>query len=259
MGLHEFDKPMDENRGLLYMWMREVINMQRPAIFVAENVKGLVSLGEAKEIISNDFSTIGKQVLKASNFGIPQTRERVFFIGINKERVPEELLKTIEADPFDRRWNPYPEIHKGELPKLRGILKDLPEPNNSNDLSQRTYSKAKWYGRHCQGQIEVNLAGFAPTIRSEHHGNIEFRRLHSENGGKYEQEIRAGKEQRRLTVRECARIQTFPDDFEFVFKSIYGSVSGSEAYKLIGDAVPPLLAYQLAQRIEVIWDYLFTK
>ena len=100
--------------------------------------------------------------------------------------------------------------------------------------------------------------GAAPTIRSEHHGNIEFRRLDVSNGGKYKDEIEMGKQQRRLTVRECARIQTFPDDYEFVFKSIYGSVSGSEAYKLIGNAVPPLLAYHLACRLEKLWNTYFT-
>lgn len=106
-------------------------------------------------------------------------------------------------------------------------------------------------GKTCQGQTEVNLKGLAPTIRSEHHGNIEFRRLSLENGGKIEDEFDLP--QRRLSVRECARIQTFPDDFEFVGNG----VCGSDAYKLVGNAVPPLLAYHIAKRLDELWESFF--
>ena len=65
-----------------------------------------------------------------------------------------------------------------------------------------------------------------------------------------------GKEElyRRLTVRECARIQTFPDEMQFVFNSQNGSLSASSGYKLVGDAVPPLLSYKIAKKIE---EFLF--
>ena len=59
---------------------------------------------------------------------------------------------------------------------------------------------------------------------------------------------------RRLTVRECARIQTFPDEMQFVFNSQNGSLSASSGYKLVGDAVPPLLSYKIAKKIE---EFLF--
>ena len=65
----------------------------------------------------------------------------------------------------------------------------------------------------------------------------------------------AGLPQRRLSVRECARIQTFPDEYEFV----QDGVSGSGAYKIIGNAVPPLLAYNIAKHIAELWDILFKK
>ena len=68
-----------------------------------------------------------------------------------------------------------------------------------------------------------------------------------------------GLQERRLTVRECARIQTFPDDYKFILPAVDGdkSVSASEAYKLIGNAVPPLLAYNIAMRIQENWDLYF--
>ena len=135
---------------------------------------------------------------------------------------------------------------------VKKAFQGLKEPHLSNDEEQKNYSKAKWYGKHCQGQIEVNLSKVAPTIRAEHHGNIEFRRLSKENGGIIKNEYHLS--QRRLTIRECARIQTFPDDFKFIIPK---KVSTSKAYKLIGNAVPPLLAYHIARRIEEVWPLYF--
>ena len=59
---------------------------------------------------------------------------------------------------------------------------------------------------------------------------------------------------RRLSVRECARIQTFPDDFEFVKDNLLSSTDG---YRLIGNAVPPLLAFHLANRLQDVWSGIF--
>ena len=127
----------------------------------------------------------------------------------------------------------------------------LQEPDESPDPSQQHLSKAKFYGKHMQGQTEVVLTKPGPTIRAEHHGNIEFRRLTMEYDGKNLKEIENGMPERRLTVRECARLQTFPDDFEFVFAGDkYSKAGGPDAYKAIGNAVPPLLAYHIASRIK---------
>ena len=98
-----------------------------------------------------------------------------------------------------------------------------------------------------------------PTIRSEHHGNIEYRRLGLEHGGKHKKELEAGLLERRLTVRECARIQTFPDDYQFILAKTKDnkSVSASDAYKIIGNAVPCVLAYNIAKNIEAKWNLYF--
>ena len=116
-------------------------------------------------------------------------------------------------------------------------------------------------GTHCQGQIEVKLDSVGPTIRSEHHGNIEFRRLSAEHGGKHSMELLAGCKERRLTVRECARIQTFPDNYEFILPKTaqHASLSSSDAYKIIGNAVPCVLAYNIAKNIELKWNLYFKK
>ena len=153
---------------------------------------------------------------------------------------------------------------KSHFVQLKDVFKHLDEPEHTQDLSQRFYSKAKFMGKHCQGQTEIKLSSISPTIRSEHHGNIEFRRLSKKNGGQIENELNKGLKERRLTVRECALIQTFPPDYDFVIENKNGRkgsflVSPSQAYKIIGNAVPPLLAYNLAKRIEEVWDLYFKK
>jgi DNA (cytosine-5)-methyltransferase 1 len=268
------DDPSEENRGRLYMWMRHVIEIVRPKVFVAENVKGLISLPDVKEIIEDDFRDIGSgyivvnaKVLYAPRFGIPQNRERVIFIGFRKDTLNKTVLKELSAKQISEIYDPYPQPTHDmyshslfqELPPFvtaKDYLEDLDEPEDSVDPSHQAYSKARWYGKHCQGQTEVDLDGIAPTIRSEHHGNIEFRRLSVEHGGKHTCELKKGLPERRLSVRECARLQTFPDNFEFV-KQGTAKISASEGYKLVGNAVPPLLGFHIAWRLQELWPRIF--
>ena len=267
-----------ETRGQLYMWMKQVIEITKPKIFIAENVKGLVNLSNVKEIIQNDFSSahengyivLDPQVLHAADFGVPQSRERVIFIGIRKSALRKSARVELEKLSISDQYNPYPNpthsftIEGKDLKRhveLKEIFSVLEEPEKTSDLSQKYFSKAKYMGAHCQGQTEIKPSGIGPTIRAEHHGNIEFRRLSKKNGGKITEELSMGLKERRLTPRECALIQTFPPDYDFVIENKSrrkGSflVSPSQAYKIIGNAVPPLLAYNLAKRLEEIWDFL---
>ena len=272
------EEPTVENRGQLYMWMRGVISITKPKVFVAENVKGLTNLKDAKEVIERDFASVCNggyivvpaQVLNAGNYGVPQGRERVIFYGFKKSALTTEALDELSKDTISEGFNPYPikthylevsdkKPHMKKYVTVKQALEDLVEPEESTDISQQKYSKAKFMGKHCQGQQEVKLEGLAPTIRSEHHGNIEFRRLSKEHGGKHKKELAHGLPERRLSVRECARIQTFPDEYSFVIPAMNGnkSVSGSEAYKIIGNAVPPLLGYHIAKRLEENWKLYF--
>ncbi len=271
------DKPTEESRGKLYFWMKQVIDIVRPKIFIAENVKGLVNLGDVKDIIQKDFASadgngyivLTPQVLHAGNYGVPESRERVIFIGIRRDALKPEALQALESKEIPDDYNPYPKPthagtlkNSGLLPKVMtyDVLKDLDEPEDSLDASQRVYSKAKFLANGSQGQIEIKLDGLGPTIRSEHHGNIEFRRLSAEHGGKHYEELKKGLKERRLTPRECALIQTFPPDYRFVIKKTTGNgyhVSSSGAYKIIGNAVPPVLAYHIATRLQELWPKYF--
>ena len=271
------DEPSEETRGKLYMWMKQVIDIVQPKMFIAENVKGLVSLGDVKAIIQRDFSSangndyivLDPQVLHAANYGVPEKRERVIFIGIKRSALNQQALEALEGENIPSRYNPYPapthnfNVNNEKLPhavSCRDILQDLPEPEDSHDLAQQYYSGAKYLSNGSQGQTEIDFDGLAPTIRSEHHGNIEFRRLSVEHGGKIKEELVRGLKERRLTPRECALIQTFPPDYPFVFRKLGLKrylVSPSGAYKVIGNAVPPMLAYNIARRIQEIWPLYF--
>ncbi len=271
------DKPSEETRGKLYYWMKQVIDITRPKIFVAENVKGLVNLGNVKDIIQQDFASadgngyivLPPKVLHAGNYGVPETRERVIFIGVRRDALRPEAIEALESEVIPAEYDPYPTpTHAGNikdeslLPAVttRDVLKGLKEPDETQDESQRYYSGAKYLRNGSQGQTEINLDGMGPTIRSEHHGNIEFRRLSAEHGGKQAAELAEGLKERRLTPRECALIQTFPPDYPFVIKpegkrSFF--LSPSAAYKVIGNAVPPVLAYHIASRIQSLWQRYF--
>ena len=172
----EEEEPTIENRGQLYMWMREVIGITKPKVFVAENVKGLTNLKDAKEVIEKDFSSVCNggylvvpaRVLNAANYGVPQGRERVIFFGFKKSALTSEALAELSKEELTMKYTPYPVITHylpNEIPKenlvkfvtVKDALGDLVEPEKSNDLSHQKYSKAKYMGKHCQGQQNAPL------------------------------------------------------------------------------------------------------
>lgn len=277
-GTRSEDTPSIESRGQLYMWMRDVVTLVKPKMFIAENVKGLANLADVKEVIERDFAdacdggylVIPAHILHAADYGVPQNRERIIFFGFQKAALRNEALEQLSKSIISTEYDPYPPRTHKYTPAAIGdsllpfvtvgdCLSDLPEPDYATDTDQTKFSQAKYMGKHCQGQSEVDLNGVGPTIRSEHHGNIEYRRLSEEHGGKYIDELSAGKKERRLTIRECARIQTFPDDYSFVLPANkeHKAVSASDAYKIIGNAVPPLLAYNIAMRLQQNWELYF--
>jgi len=211
-------KGFEGNRGKLYQSMVEAVKKTRPAIFVAENVKGLLSMdnGEAIKTIIKDFGALGYSVVyklhHAADYGVPQNRERVLIVGTDKKRgLPEFKF-------------PKPTHKKDNWTTLEKTIADL-ENKKEGVIQNHFWSKAKV--NKGQGNTIVSKDKISPTMRAEHHGNIEFHW----NG------------KRRLSAREAARIQTFPDDFVFY-------PSTSSAYKQIGNAVPPLLGWNIAKSVE---------
>lgn len=214
-------------RGQLYLSMAEVVRQVNPKVFLAENVKGLLSWekGLGIKTMISDFEKLGYNVSyklhHTANFGVPQTRERVIIIGVRKDvgdKIiwPEETHSNIDEP--------------GKLPwvGLKEALGDLEDDKKHFCMPNAGYSKAKYLpGKQGNAITKPDKPG--PTMRAEHHGNIEFH---------YELD-------RRLSAREAARIQSFPDDFVFV-------QSTSDAYRQVGNAVAPVFGWHLAQALEKI-------
>jgi len=234
------DKNKDNSRGTLYKSFVNVVKIVKPKIFVAENVYGLLTMkSEPIKQIIKDFSDVGYdvsyQVIYCPDYGIPQTRKRVVIIGVSKNRKKKTL---------DKDWNI---INKNKIECHIGkYFKHLKEPSVSKDISQQVYSKAKKLSKG-QGQTEVDMNSFAPTMRAEHHGNIEFRRFNNSTVNKNESSL----SERRLTVREAGLIQTFPPDY------IFSKKKNMTAYKYIGNAVPPLLGYLIADKVSELNNKYF--
>lgn len=224
----------DSNRGTLYQSYVELVNRIKPFIFVAENVNGLLTMpGEPIKTIIDDFSKVGYEVkyqlIKCEEYGIPQTRWRVIIMGVRSDK----------KDALGENWNI---IDENKIRCTVGCyFRHLQEPAVTDDPAQKVYSKAARLEKG-QGQKEVGLDEFAPTMRAEHHGNIEFRRI--TNGKNNELDMI----ERRLTVREAALIQTFPPNCLLTEPNKLNS----KAYKPIGNAVPPLLGYIVAKKVESI-------
>lgn len=236
----DVDDNESNNRGTLYKSFVQVVKRTKPKVFVAENVYGLLTMPEnpIAQIIS-EFSDVGYdveyQLIDCTKHGIPQTRKRVIIIGISRERTFADL---------DIDWN---KITKNRISCCIGkYFEHLVEPEVSSDISQQLYSKAKKLDKG-QGQKEVDLSSFAPTMRAEHHGNIEFRRHTQSSLNTSESEL----PERRLTLREAGLIQTFPPDYVFATKKTMRS------YKYIGNAVPPLLGYLIADKVSGLLEKYF--
>ncbi len=204
-----------DHRGILYLSMKKSIKMLQPKVFVAENVKGLLSHDEGKtfKTILKEFESLGYMIswklVRAQEFGIAQNRERILIVGVKK---------SLGLPAFDHPGAPY------QFKSVKDALSDL-EDKGWDELPNHQWSKAA--KNKGQGNTKLIASQVAPTMRAEHHGNIEFH---------YALE-------RRLSAREAARIQSFPDTFVF-------EKSTTDAYRQIGNAVPPVLAWHLAQQID---------
>lgn len=217
-------------RGQLYLSMAKVIENVRPKIFLAENVKGLLSWekGLGIKTMMEDFAKIGYKVsyrlLNTADYGVPQKRERVIILGVREDldvdiSWPEP---THSSDPEGTNLKPWV--------TLKDAIGDLEDDKVHFCLPNSGYSKAKLFPGK-QGNTKTKADQPGPTMRAEHHGNIEFH---------YSLD-------RRLSAREAARIQSFPDDFVFL-------KSTSDAYRQVGNAVAPVFGWHLAKALQKMLD-----
>lgn len=202
-------------RSGLYRAMVETVRRVQPKVFIAENVKGLLMKynQDSLQKVIKDFENLGYNVnyslYNSANFGVPQTRERVFIVGTLKE-LPEYQHSPSLFDA--KKWvTSQAAVHD---------LEHLEENREINHI----WSKAKRSPE--QGSRQLKSDRPSTTIRAECHGNIQFHYALD----------------RRVSMREAARFQSFPDSF--IFKS-----NLRETERQIGNAVPPVMAWQIARKI----------
>ena len=217
-----------DERNKLYLELLRVLIDKQPKFFVAENVKGILSLNKGKvfDLIISDFKKAGYKVkfkvLNAADFGVPQTRQRVIIFGVRND-----INFNLEyPEPTHAEKKNLFDAKKGWF-SIGEALKNIPEPEDKHNLLNHTYSKFKLKFNGYLGNRTINPLKPAPTVtaRGDEKGGVVV--LHHPNN------------HRRMSVRELAITQSFPIDFVF-------EGNNSSAYRQIGNAVPPLLAFAIA-------------
>lgn len=221
-----------DERGMLFFEMVKILKERQPRFFIAENVKGLLSAnkGQAFPMIIKEFGNAGYQVvyklLNASEFGVPQKRERVIIVGFR--------------DKADLQKFKYPSNIKTSD---RKVLKDVIMEDANKD--ENLFFSDKAVAGMMAVREKMNKGRIMPLDEpcntvSAHLAKVS---LNSTDPvffvkGKY----------RRFSTREAARIQSFPDSFKL------DSVSQVRQYKAIGNAVPPVMMWHVIQSVNKILD-----
>ena len=255
-GPRKFDDP----RNKLYLSYIRLVEEIKPEAFVIENVPGLVSLfgGQIKDSILQRLTALGYnvtyQILSADDYGVPQSRKRVVFVGLkdnvfsypNKfnykvscEMALSDLpplideLGTDEQSYISEPQNDYQIIMRENSEfvrnhiaathseKVKTIISMVPDGGNYKDLPEPYRSSRNFH----VAWTRFNSQKPAPTIDTGHRHHFHY------------------KYNRVPTVRECARLQSFPDDFIF-----YGNKT--QQFRQVGNAVPPLMAQAIANQLK---------
>lgn len=221
-------RKIDDSRNALYKHYVNIVKMKQPKIFVGENVKGLLTMGEGKiiEAIVEEFSQCGYnvfyQLLNAKNYGVPQDRERIIIYGFRKDL----KIKEFEIPP-----------HKEVLVTLKDVLWGFPQPKEGEvcnaPYSSRYMSRNRKRGWDC---VSYTIPAMAKQV-ALYPGSPDMVKIDKDLW-------RFGEigETRRLSWREAAVIQTFPAELDF-----YGDLVSK--YKQIGNAVPVKLAECVATHL----------
>ncbi len=243
---------LEDPRGQLFLDYIRIVNAKKPKFFVIENVQGI--LEEKHKDSLNGFlaslRTVGYRVtyelLNAADYKVPQDRFRVFFVGIRKDLNCK----------FD-----FPDIVSAKHITLRqaigdiNVLPNMGKIGGHSDYQSRLFNHdvyvgpydAKYMARNrVRSWDETSFTIQAQARNAPLHPQAPKMTFVSQDKRMFAK----GKEYlyRRLSIRECARIQTFPDSFRFVYSNI------EDGYKMVGNAVPPRLAYYLAIQIQKIFN-----
>lgn len=233
-----------DDRNKLYLEFLRIVKDKRPLVFLAENVRGILSLdkGNAIKKIISDFEKAGYRVavklFNMADYGVPQTRHRIIIAGIR-----QDLPKYIDF-PFPEPTHIKPGLVNGKIKKpwvtISDALRRLPDPDEPHNLPNHIYSKYKVTNRNFTGHRNTNPNKPSPTILARGNGK----------GGVCA--IQHPMNHRRMTIRESATIQTFPLHYKFLGEM-------NSCYRQVGNAVPVHFAYLLGKSLNRIEKDLLLK
>lgn len=211
---------LGSDRGRLYLAMVRYMREHQPKVIIGENVPGLSNIrkGSVLATIRKDIESVGYRTqvwtLHAPDYGIPQRRTRIFIVGVREDMpgMPQEPKTTFTRDTYRT---------------IEWAIKDLEGISDESVPNQSQYFRAsKAKKGNGQGDETSRAAEPSYTVRANAKSRVQFHY----------------KLPRRLTVRECARLQTFPDDFVF-------GHSATTNVMQIGNAVPPVMGTVVANAI----------
>lgn len=224
-------RTLEDDRNQLYKFFYNTIKIKQPLFFIAENVKGILSLGKGEAIkqIVSDFEAAGYittvNLVNMANYGVPQTRQRVLIIGQRKD-----LGKKMRF----RFPSPTNSKDGKQLPKwisIKEAIDHFPDPDEPNDVLNHVYSAYKVEYRNFTGHRKTDPDKPSPTVLARGNGKGGVCAIPHYNG------------KRRLSIRESASVQTFPENFDFI-----GSMNS--CYRQIGNAVPVHFAKLLGEELK---------
>ncbi len=262
------NRELDDPRNKLYLSYLRILDEIKPKGFVIENVPGLLSLfhGQIKNSILSRLKemdyNVSFNVLRASDYGVPQIRRRVFFVGIRKD-----ILGKFEF-PQKKDYVVTTKMALDDLPPLNTVSylgekeQDYEtKPTNSYQVLMRKNSDKVYNhiaAKHTEKTRKIismvpdggNYKDLPEEYRGTRHFHVAWTRFDS---NKPSPTIDTGhrhhfhyKWDRVPTVRECARIQSFPDDFIFLGNK-------TQQFRQVGNAVPPLLAQAVAESLKQVF------
>lgn len=223
----------DDPRNSLYKEFLRVITDKQPKWFLAENVRGILSLdgGEAIKRIEQDFAHAGyrvqKRLFNTADYGVPQSRRRVIIAG-TREDLPTSFDYSYPEPTHDGKGS-------GNLKNWVSIGKALariPEPECKHQLINHVCSQYKVTNRNFTGHRATDPNKPSPTILARGNGKGGVCAIQHPNN------------HRRMSIREQAIIQTFPIDFEFIGQM-------NSCYRQVGNAVPVLFGKHLGEQLGV--------
>jgi DNA (cytosine-5)-methyltransferase 1 len=241
---------IEDERGKLFFDYIRILRKKQPKFFLAENVSGMLANrhSEAVKNIISHFEDCGYDVsltlVNAKNYGVAQERKRVFYIGFRKDLHIQFTFPKGSTEDDSKKItlrDIIEDLQDTAIPALKNNQHN-PEAINNNEYFIGAYSPIFMSRNRVKSWDEQAFTVQASGRQCQLHPQAPKMLKYGKNDCRFV----PGQEKlyRRMTIREVARIQGFPDTFQFVYKNT------NDAYKMIGNAVPVHLAFEIATAIK---------